>query len=203
MKEELEQTVRYADELYTKFVATPPREGSDFFRLVKTKQMVFAPEGYLAKMLRSIIDRDQDALKNSKAHFTETYIKGSGSMDTRHISQNAVDQMIADTWDEAGRNMLSEKNNVTLQGDRRNDLRSNISDILRWYALAEQSAGLTWQNERGEKAYERLRPVLAEQLEELARDCDGLREDSDPQQSTGLFLLAATARELRDRLENR
>lgn len=206
-REELAQTTAYAGELYNKFVLTPPRESADFFRLVKTKMMVFAPDGYLATMLRRILDRDMEALENAKAEFAQLYLKGSGDMGSRHISQNAVDQLIADTWDEAGRNMLSEKNNATLQGDRRNNLRSNISDILRtihrWYTLAEQAAGLTWQTDRGAKAYEQLRPQLLEQLDRLALECDSLREScTDPQRSTGLFLLAATARELYARLNN-
>ena len=206
VKEALSQAVAYAGELYTKFVDTPPREGSDFFRLVKTKQMLFDKEGYLATMLRRILDRDHEALENEREHFLDTYIGGSGPLESRHISQNAVDQMIADTWDEAGRGMMSEKNNNTLQGDRRNNLRSNISDILRtilrWYALSEQSAGLTWQTAQGESAYTRLRPVLMEQLQLLEQECNSLLElSSDPQNDAGLFLLSATARELWARLD--
>lgn len=206
VKEELDKTAAYADELHTKFVKTPPREGADFFRLVKTKQMLFDKDGYLATMLERIIRRDQEALENEREHFLNAYMGGSGPLESRHISQNAVDQLIAVTWDEAGRGMMSERNNNTLQGDRRNNLRSNISDILRtiarWYMISEQSAGLTWQNEQGEKAYARLQPVLMEQLQHLAQDCDGLLEvASENQTVTGLYLLASTARELCSRLE--
>ena len=206
VKEELDRTAAYADELHTKFVKMPPREGSDFFRLVKTKQMLFDKDGYLATMLERIIRRDQEALEHEREHFLEAYMSGSGSLESRHVSRSAVDQLIADTWDEAGRGMMSEKNNNTLQGDRRNNLRSNISDILRtiarWYVLSEQSAGLTWQTEQGEMAYDRLRPVLMEQLEQLGQDCDSLQEVApDHQTVTGLFLLGTTARELWARLE--
>ena len=206
VKEELEQTAAHADELYTKFILTPPREGADFYRLWKTKQMVFDQEGYLATMLRGILNRDQETLEAEREQFASRFLSGSGSLESRHVSQTAVDQLIADTWDEAGKNMLSEKNNNTLQGDRRNNLRSSISDILRtitrWYVLSEQSAGLTWQTKQGEQAYARLSPVLREQLEQLARDCDDLRDGStDPQTGMGLFLLAYTARELRGHLD--
>ena len=206
VREELEKTAAHADELYTKFVLMPPREGADFFRLVRTKQLVFAQEGYLATMLRRIMDRDQEALENEREHFAAAYLSGSGPLESRHVSQSAVDQLIADTWEEAGRGMMSEKNNNTLQGDRRNNLRSNISDILRtitrWYVLSEQSAGLTWQTKQGEQAYERMQPVLLAQLGQLQQECDSLQEVApDAQTGAGLFLLSAAARELQARLD--
>lgn len=207
-KEELEQTMRYAEELYLKYIITPPRDGAKFFRILKTKQIVFDKEGYLATMLRRILDRDLEGLEAEKDHFIATYLRGSGQLASMYISNLAVDEVVDASWEEAGRNMQMEKATASLQGDRRNNLRSNISDILRtilrWYVLAEQSSSVTWQTARGELAYARLRPVLLEQLERLGSDCDSRRLDcGEPQRDAGLFLLAYTARELRDRLDNK
>lgn len=206
LKEDLDATVRHADELYTKFVLTPAREGVKFARLLETKKIVFARDGYLATMLHYIMDRNQEALEAEKDNFVEKYLNGVYQFSAKHISDNAVDKMVVECWDLAGKNMQLKKVNATLQGDRRNNLRSNISDVLsticQWYALSEQSAGLTWRTEQGEAAYLRLRPQLVEQLNELSRDC--LAEiESCPNHElcTGLFLLAATAQELSARLD--
>ena len=206
LKEDLDATVRHANELYTKFVMTPAREGVKFARLLETKKIVFARDGYLATMLHYIIERDTAALENERENFIHTYLNGVGQFSAKHISDAAVDKMVVDCWDLAGKNMQLKKVNATLQGDRRNNLRSNISDVLgticQWYALSEQSAGLTWKTEQGEAAYLRLRPQLVAQLNTLDYDCmaemDGC---SDPELSTGLFLLAATAKELSARLD--
>ena len=203
LKAELEETVAYAGELYNKFVE---RESPDIFRLVRTKQLLFGREEYLATMLRRIMEQDAEGMEAAKEHFLDTYMNGNGPLESRHISQNAVDQMIAAAWEEAGRGMTTDKGNEPLQGQRRNNVRSSISDILRtvarWYVLSEQSAGLTWQTEQGEQAYARLRPVLSEQLQRLQRECDDLLEvAADAQTSAGLFLLSATAAELRGRLD--
>ena len=206
LKEDLDATVRHAEELYTKFVATPAREGVKFARLLETKKIVFARDGYLATMLHYIIERDNAALENERENFVNTYLNGVDQFSAKHISDTAVDKMVVDCWDLAGKNMQLKKVNATLQGDRRNNLRSNISDVLgticQWYALSEQSAGLTWKTEQGETAYLRLRPQLVDQLNALSSDCTSEMENCpDPELSTGLFLLAATAKELSARLD--
>lgn len=206
LKEERENTIRYAQELYQKYILTPPRDGAKFFRILKTKQIVFARDGYLAVMLRHIIDRDLEALETEKDHFITTCLNGSGCLGDMYVSSKAVEQMINESWEEAGRNMQMEKANATLQGDRRNNLRSTISDILRtvfrWYTLSEQNAGITWRTEKGEAAYNRLRQKLMDQLEALRQYCDDEQTlTTDSQRITGMFLLAATARELWARLD--
>lgn len=206
LSEELDSTVRRADDLYTKFIVNPAREGVKFARLLETKKLVFARDGYLATMLHHIKERDQEALEAEKEHFVATYLNGVAQFSRKHISSNAVDVMISDSWDEAGRGMQMKKLNETLQGNRRNNLRSNISDILdticQWYAVSEQSAGLTWRTEQGVESYQRLRPQLTEQLHQISEECHAEIESCpDPELSTGLFLLAATAQELSARLD--
>lgn len=133
-------------------------------------------------------------------------MNGNTQLSSKNISPNAVDDIVVESWELAGRNMQLKKANSTLQGDRRNNLRSNISEILsticQWYALSEQSAGLTWRTEQGEAAYQRLRPQLMEQLSELSNDCTAeLESCPNPGQCTGLFLLSAAAKELSARLD--
>lgn len=157
-------------------------------------------------MLRYILERNHDALEAEKENFIATYLNGNTQLSSKNISPNAVDDIVVESWELAGRNMQLKKANSTLQGDRRNNLRSNISEILsticQWYALSEQSAGLTWRTEQGEAAYQRLRPQLMEQLSELSNDCTAeLESCPNPGQCTGLFLLSAAAKELSARLD--
>lgn len=205
LKENLSKTVQHAGELYTKFILSPAREGVKFARLLETKKIVFSREGYLASMLHFIMEQDQDALEQRKEHFVTTYLKGVPQFSAKHIDAHAIDNMIVESWELAGKNMQLKKANAPLQGERRNNLRSNISDILnticQWYELSEQSAGLTWRTEQGEAAYARLRPQLLAQLQGVHAECaEQMKDCTNAQRTTGLFLLAATARELSARL---
>ena len=203
---DMDNAVRHADELYTKYILTPPREKSSFARILETKKILFSRDGYLAVMLKHIMERNQEALEVEKANFIDIYLNGTDQFSTAHITTSAVDALVVDSWDQAGRNMQLKKANATLQGDRRNNLRSNVSEIItaicQWYALAEQSAGLTWRTEQGEAAYQRLRPQLMEQLSDISKECMAeLESNPDPELCTGLFLLSATAKELSARLD--
>ena len=206
LKADLDATVRHAEELYTKFVLNPAREGVKFARLLETKKIVFDRAGYLATMLHHIIDRNQEALEAEKETFITKYLNGTDQFSAKQISDNAVDEMIVESWELAGKKMQLKKENSTLQGDRRNNLRSNITEILRticqWYALSEQSAGLTWRTEQGVNAYQNLRPQLMEQLDRLSGEClSEIESCPDPELTMGLFLLCSTARELFARLD--
>ena len=204
LNEDIEATVRRADDLYTKFVLNPAREGVKFFRLLETKKIVF--NGYLSTMLNHIIRRDQEALEAEKENFIRTYLNGTPRFAKKYISSKAIDALIEVCWEQAGKGMQMQKANETLQGNRRNNLRSNISDILdticQWYAVSEQSAGLTWRTQQGVESYQRLRPQLTHQLQQICEECQAEMESCpDAELSAGLFLLAATARELSDRLD--
>ncbi len=203
---DIDSAIRHADELNTKYILTPPREKSSFARILETRKVLFSRDGYLAVMLKHIIERDQEALEAEKENFIATYLNGTDQFSAAHISTSAVDALVADAWDQACRNMQLKKTSATLQGDRRNNLRSNVSEIItlicQWYALSEQSAGLTWRTEQGEAAYQRLRPRLMEQLKSISEDCQAeLESNPDPELCTGLFLLSAAAKELSARLD--
>lgn len=203
---DMDNAVRHADELYTKYILTPPREKSSFARILETKKILFSRDGYLAAMLKHIMERNQEALEAEKENFVATYLNGTDQFSTAHISASAVDVLVVGSWDQAGKNMQLKKVNATLQGDRRNNLRSNVSEIItaicQWYALSEQNAGLTWRTEQGEEAYLRLKPKLVEQLNELSRDClSEIENCPNPELITGLFLLSAVAQELSARLD--
>ena len=206
LAEDLAETTRHADGLYTKFVLTPAREGAKFARLLETRKILFHRDSYLGTMLHAIIAPDQNLLEARKQDFVDTYLGGNPQFSSKHISATAIDGLIADAWELANQNMMVKKSNAILQGTRRSNLRSNVNDILsticQWYALSEQSAGLTWKTPQGEQAYQRLKPQLMEQLLELAECCESEETNaSKAQRRTGLHLLATTARELIARLD--
>lgn len=203
---DVEKTVYHAEELYAKYVLTPPREKSSFARILETRKILFSRDGYLAVMLRHIMERDQQALEAEKADFVATYLGGVSQFSASRIATDAIDALMTDAWDQAGKKMQIRKAFATLQGTRRSNLRSNITEIItvicQWYALSEQIAGLIWRTEQGESAYQRLRPRLLEQLQEICQTCTAEAENNpDPEMCTGLFLLSATAKELSARLD--
>lgn len=206
LSEDMDNAVRHAQELYTRHILTPPREKSSFARILETKKLLFSKDGYLAVMLQHIAQRDQEALEAEKESFAVRFLNGVDQMSNAHVSVAAIDALVAEAWEQAGRNMQLKKVTASLQGELRNNLRSSVSEIIssiyRWYALAEQDTSLTWRTEQGEAAYLRLRPQLMEQLGEISRDCMAeMESSSEPQLCTGLFLLSATSKELSARLD--
>ncbi len=205
LEESLDALQQHAQELYTKFVLTPPREGVKFERLARTREIIFARDGDLASMLNSIINRDQDALDAVRDEFVADCLNGVPSFTKANISARRVDAIVADGWERAGKLMPIKKVTAVLQGERRNNLRSNVTEVLstiaQWYQLSEQNAGLAWRTEAGESAYSRLGQQLADNLEEVSGECDELMEyGEDAQMYAGLSLLKQTARELAQRL---
>lgn len=203
-----QQAVRQAQALYTKFVLTPAREGVKFARLLEAKKIMFAKDGPLATMLHHIIEQDQAALEEEKQDFVRRFLNGVPHFSANQISEQAMEDLIEEAWEQAGKNMQQKKVNARLQGERRNNFRSNLRDVLsaicRWYDLAEQSAGLTWRTEEGEAAYQQAKPQLLEQLREISAAFSQETEtESDPQTAAGRFLLRYTAGELAERLEGK
>lgn len=206
LQERLHTVMALAKSCNNRFVTTPARERVKFARLLETKKILFAKDGYLAVMLQNILENNQQAMEAEKANFTAAYLNGSGRFASRFVNSNAVDALISHCWDEAGRGMTMKKVNETLQGNGRSNLRSIIREILdvirQWYDIAEQSAGVTWRTQEGEEAYQRLRPQLMEQLDRIGEECRAeLEAGSDPELSTGLTLLAGAARELTARMD--
>ena len=209
IRNEIDEVIRHAEEVYQRYVLTPPREGVRFARLLETKKIAFARDGWLAEMLRNVIDGNQDALEVEKEAFKARYLTDNGD-DTqfahKQLNPAAVDDLIEEFWTQSAKRLRLQKEHADLQGDRRNNLRSNLTEILdvlrQWYALSERSADMTWRTPEGEKAAANLRPRLSGQLEELAAYChDVIPNASAPEDALGLRILGHTARELADRLE--
>ena len=208
IRDELEEVVHHADEVYRRFVLTPPREGVRFARLLETKKIAFAKENWLSTMVRRVMERDQNALEEERDTFIERFLNGVPQFSHKQLSTDAIDEFIEDCWTQAAKRLRLQKEHTDLQGDRRNNLRSNITEMLdvvcQWYALTGRSAGLTWRTPEGEKAAANLHPRLSGQLEELAAYChDTVPQASNPEDRLGLRILGHTAQELSDRLEGR
>ena len=206
LEQDMEKLSRYAGELHVKFIQTVPRETVSFGRLVDTKKLLFDKNGYLAQMLSAVMNKNQHYLEQAQEAFVSRFLKAEGSFSAKNIDIGAVAELVDEAWDKAGKNMTIKRGNATLQGTRRNNLYSNITTILeaicRWYALSEQSAGLTWRTDEGNKSYHSLKPKLISQLNQLRTDClAAMEKSSSPEHETGMFLLAQTAAELAARLE--
>lgn len=206
LEEDMEKVSHDAEELHLQFVQTAPRETVSFGRLVDTKRILFDRNGYLAQMLSAVMNRDWHYLEQAQDDFANRFLKADGSFSAKCVNIGAVAELVDEAWNTAGKNMTIKRVNATLQGSRRNNLYSNITTILdvicRWYALSEQSAGLTWRTEEGNKSYQSLKPKLISQLNQLETDCrSAVEESSSAEYETGMYLLAQTATELAARLD--
>lgn len=205
IKASMDAMILEAESLYTKFISTPPREGVKFARLLETKKLLFAQDGFLAKMLHNIITNDQNAMMSAKEQFTNEYLGGNSDSGAANLRIEKIDALIDKSWNLAVKSLNLRKANADLQGSRRNNLRSNLIDILtvirKWYVLSEQSAGSNWRTEDGEKYYLYLKPRLLELLSELQDACQTALDATETiQRRMGLYTLMDAARELAARL---
>ena len=206
LNEDMELLVRKADELYTKYVLTPPRDSIHFARLLSTKKKLFSKDEDFATYLRLILDGNQTELEGRRRQFSEKYLNGSEQIIEKNISTDKIDRLIEDAWARAGDEQEYKKANSTLQGDRRNNIRSNISEILRtvcrWYILSDQGAGLTSHTAAGEATYTGMKPELLDQLAAVSAFCREQMSGTDyPEEIVGLRLVSDTADELAKRLD--
>ena len=208
IKDESEEVVKRAGEIYQRFVLTPPREGVRFARLLETKKIAFAKDNWLSVMVRHVMERDQAALEAERETFVERFLNGVPLFTHKQLSNDAIDEFINDCWTQAAKKLRLQKEHTDLQGDRRNNLRSNITEMLdavcHWYALSERSAGMTWRTPEGAEAAANMRGRLAGDLEELSAYCqDEAPIAPTPEERLGLRILGHTAKELSDRLEGK
>ncbi len=206
LKEEMTKLRRLADDLYTRFVESVFRESASFERFLDTKKCIFNEKKYLATMLRYVKEDNRDALMERKNEFVSTYLNGSRSLNCEDFNTDSIDRIIEDGWAEAGKMQSLRKVDKVLQGKRRNNIRSNIKEVLRvvcqWYKLSEQYEGYNWRTAKGEENYAKLAPRLMTTLRDLSEQCQAeMNGTDDPQYNTGLFLLKISAEELCARLK--
>ncbi|MBQ9348644.1 MAG: hypothetical protein IJT94_15130, partial [Oscillibacter sp.] len=170
-REELDGVVRLAEELYRKYILSPPRESARFRRLLETKKILFAQDGPLAVSLRMVKERDAAGLEAGKAAFAERFLDGG----LTQITTEQVDAVIEDCWVQAMKALQIHKSAAALQGNRRNNLRSAVAEIVgvvcRWYDLAD---GEGIPNQGGEALYCRIEPALSAKLRDVAAACEAL-----------------------------
>lgn len=203
---ELQALQKEADELYTKLVLTNPRDATPLARLLETKRLVFAKDGRLAQLLLAVRDGDKESLADARERFAQDYLSG-GQISVKNVTEARVDALIDEYWAIAGESMQMKKANATLQGSRRNNLRSSISSILytvcRWYNLMDQQADSDC-TEAGRAVYQRLQPRLLDGLERVAADCgDAMAMAANAEEQAGYSVLKAAAEEMAARLDGR
>lgn len=192
-----------ATALHYQYVESSPRDS--LISVFQTKLLIFDRDGFLARLLRYVINRDRDALETNKAEFVELFLNESEQISENSISSAKIDDMIDEYWDRTGREKFGKRFSDPLQGSRRNNLRSAIKDVVKvacqWYALDEQDSGLSYRTAEGEALYGRLKPKMIALLDELHSACvTESSQSNDPQRRMGLYIMYHTAVELQRRL---
>lgn len=200
----IQQIQQRASTLYQQFILTPPREDASFARNLETKKLAFAKDSMPAMELKRIIDGDAEGLLSCKDTFRKSWLSDGKPLTSASISTEKLDNYINDCWNRAGA-LMDLKQRARLQGNRRNNLRSSLQNILSvicdWYELSSQ--GLTSQHKdpNAEAEYNRIKARLADDLACLAQECTNLSQDMPAEEQIGFYILGKTASDLLARLE--
>ena len=199
-KERMETVIAQATMYYEQFIQTPPRGDANLKRLSITKKIIFDPQGKLGVLLRYAAERNFAQLDDLKEEFRETWLSG-GEFLEENISVQAIDDFIFDCWDQAD----ARHHSTRLQGQRMNNLRSNLRKILEaiceCYHLLEYREN---EESREREEYYRIQmPNLLAFLEEAMAACEEETEimKDDPEHRMGLYILKLTLKSVKRKVD--
>lgn len=191
-----------AAQLYQRHVVAPHRE---FARLMRAQKLAFGEQGELATLLRLVMQKDHKKLAQERENFVSHWYGGKEPEGAPSLT--VVDALIQDCWDKAGESLLKQKENDSLQGSRRNNMRSPIKSMVaqigKWYKITDRSGALNTSDPAARTEYAKQKPILRQKLEAVQAECDKLLAlgECGDQKKMGYFLIRFTACSLLERLD--
>ena len=196
----LEVALKDARTLYANLFEAAGNQGDGLKPFFDTRKAILSDDSKVGIPLCHILKGEFDALRENRQAFRDEWMKG------HLLDENAIDDYIREVWDRVksrNKNKKRERNFV-LQGQRRNNLRSNIRSILELvsdvYDILEQQEGLG--NQQTLSKLESLLPDARQRARDLVSACQkGQQEAAGPQEEAGLYILSVTARTICEKLD--
>ena len=187
---------------YQQFFEGSQKNGSGIRRLAEAKQLIYAQQGPIGTPIRMIAEGNFEALSQYKTEFTARWIEGNYCI-PQALKQEAVLNFIEECWNQVN----SRSKGFKLQGQRLNNVRSNITKLLSFVCecCSLISYDAKQRNENTVRAYQHISAELIQHCDELSaytkEEESRFLAERYPQKAMGLFVLGHTAKELRKKMD--
>ena len=132
-RKEIEDICKKAYEFYNAAIDSPFREKTKIKRYRDTVQQIFSHDSLLAECLMIVAQNNKDEVGFAKDYISE-YIKGD-AIDTCNIREEAIDQLIDDTWEDCCEDKVLYHSTPLVSGLRaklKNRIRDSLVYIVNW-----------------------------------------------------------------------
>ncbi len=200
----LERVRQEARDAYAKYAENVVREKKMQKRFIATKERIFDQENELVFLLKMVKDNDRSYLGSMQEYLREHVLKDGAFIDKSNISQEKIDEMIDDAWNESERDVTRVKKTTSLMGSLRNNLYVSIvkvADILCRYVQCMESLSDESEDE-GRREYVKIRKQLLKNANlAIAAICRQRDCVNDLSGQAGLSVVEDVLREFSGRLE--
>lgn len=203
LDKEIRETKIAATEFYNKTIIGNKKEKTNHRRFIETMKMIFSPSGRLGDCMKFVVDGDKDAKSTVEEFLKDTFCDEDAEVSESTVNDELVWEYIQNYWDIAGEKMSTRK-----RDDLKGHLKTNIINsttravqiLARWCSLVADLE--SHDEDEGEIAYKKLRPILLEKIAESVNDIISELDDTglELSEKAGLSVVNNTLSELQSRI---
>ncbi|MDO4327491.1 MAG: hypothetical protein Q4E24_15960 [bacterium] len=199
----LEAVRSEARSYYDNNVLGQQKENVSNRRLLETRKLIFARDGYIGEFLEAVVKDDHSSLKDMEDFLREYYIKENAGIDETNIDQTKVEQAIEESWEEAAKSMRLTKKSSDLMGRLRTNLVSAVKKavgVLCKYVSLQKSV-VSDETDAGSRGYRKEHAVLLSDIKEVIGRLEQTETEKPLEERAADQILLLTLKELAARLD--
>lgn len=199
----LEAVRSEARSYYDNNVLGQQKENVSNRRLLETRKLIFARDGYIGEFLEAVVKDDHSSLKDMEDFLREYYIKENAGIDEANIDQTKVEQAIEESWEEAAKSMRLTKKSSDLMGRLRTNLVSAVKKavgVLCKYVSLQKSV-VSDETDAGSRGYRKEHAVLLSDIKEVIGRMEQTETEKPLEEQAADQILLLTLKELAARLD--
>lgn len=196
-----------ASSLYDAYVIEKRGGTANQRRLEYTKRYIFAKDGTISELLKTVINNNTDLLDAVCEYMKDLLITDGAEIRKENISGSKIENLIEEGWNDAAKYMALARKTSKLMGSLRQNLYQRINEVATvisdWVFLSKE-----WNqtSDEGNNAYSKLRPQLLADIEAFITESENAMSGNPltTQESyAGWVVLRDTLEEMQSRIEGR
>ena len=206
-EERIKELQKRASSLYDAYVIEQRGGTANQRRYEYTKRYIFAKDGTISELLKTVINNNTDLLDTVCEYMEELLITDDAEIKKENISGAKIENLIEEGWNDAAKYMAIARKSSRLMGSLRQNLYQRINEVAtvisEWVYLSKE-----WSqtSDEGNNAYSKLRPQLLSDIDEFITESQK-RMEEDPlitkDSYAGWIVLRDTLEEMQSRIEGR